>query len=65
MARAATAVVGELVVSLVVAARPDAVPYGRCINLLLETRAKEHFRNEVGRTPKCDSKKNPTELKKH
>ena len=39
-ARAATVVVGELV-SLV--ARPDAVPYGRCRNLLLETRAKEHF----------------------
>ena len=40
MARAANVVVGELV-SLV--ARPDTVPYGRCINLLLETRANERF----------------------
>ena len=40
VARAATVVVGELV-SLVV--QPDAVPYGRCRYILLETRAKEHF----------------------
>ena len=56
VARAATVVVGELV-SLV--ARPDAVPYGRCKNLILENDPKNIFRKEVGRTPKCDSKKFP------
>ena len=30
-------------VSSSLVARPDAVPYGRCRNLLLETRAKERF----------------------
>ena len=59
MARAAAVVVGELV-SLV--ARSDAVPYGCCGNLLLETRAKEHFL-AAGSNDEMRFKKFPTDLK--
>ena len=60
MARAATVVAGELV-SLV--ARPDAVPYGRCIIIFHRKRAPKNIFRQAGRTPKCDPKQFPTELK--
>ena len=47
-------------VSLV--ARPDAVPYGHCTNLLLETRAKERS-SAGGSNAKMRFKNFPTELK--